>query len=46
MLMAFTELRDLVAKNYQLETRIGHFEIVRKINSNRTQSANEACLRP
>ena len=35
MLMAFTELRDLVAKNYQLETRIGYFEIFRKINSER-----------
>lgn len=32
-LMAFTELRDLVAARYELEARVGHFDILRLMNS-------------
>jgi hypothetical protein len=32
-LMAFTELRDFVAARYELEARVGHFDVLRLMNS-------------
>jgi hypothetical protein len=32
-LMAFTELRDLVSARYELEARVGHFDVLRLVDS-------------
>jgi hypothetical protein len=33
LLMAFTELRDFVAARYELEARVGHYDVLRLANS-------------
>ncbi len=44
-LMAFTELRNLVAARYELEARVGHFDVLRLMNSDSVMPVSGDSLR-
>ena len=44
-LMAFTELHDLVAARYEFEARVGHFDVLRLMNSDSVMPVSGDSLR-